>query len=285
MLYHNRKTDIMDLNQLRSISNEIRCHILKMTSEAQGGHYMSSLSSVEILTLLYWEIMQVYPDNPAHPARDRFILSKGHAAPALYAVLAEKGYFPVEELMTLRRLNGRMQGHPVSHKLPGLDASSGSLGQGLSVGIGMALAARIDELKYRVFILLGDGECQEGQVWEAAMAAAHFRLSNLVAIIDKNNLQISGPTDTVMSLGEISAKWKGFGWNVIEADGHDLKSLREAFQAAAAEQEKPVMIIASTVKGCGVPFIEHNLKYHTAPLSIEELTQAFGCLHSTGKHV
>jgi transketolase len=249
-----------------------------MTAEAGGGHYMSSFSSVEILVSLFFAERRFDARNPDDPDRDRFVLSKGHAAPLLYAVMAEAGYFPVDELKTLRKCGSRLQGHPIMHRLPGLDTSSGSLGQGISTAVGIALAGKMDKRDYRVFVLLGDGECQEGLVWEAAMSAAHFRLDNLVAIVDKNNLQISGPTEKVMSLGDLKAKWEAFGWTVIPVNGHDIADILAGFRKVPATKDKPVVLVADTIKGCGVPFIENNLKYHTAPLNEEEMRKALECL-------
>lgn len=260
------------------LAKKVRKNILWMTAEAGGGHYMSSLSSVEILLSLYFYELRYDVNNLGDPDRDRFVLSKGHAAPALYAVMAEAGYFPVEELRTLRRYGSRLQGHPVLHRLPGLESSSGSLGQGISTAVGMALAGKIEARRYRVFVLLGDGECQEGLVWEAAMAAAHFKLDNLIAIIDGNKLQISGPTDKIMSLGNLKAKWEAFGWGVINVNGHDISDLLAAYEKMKSVKNKPVALIADTVKGCGVPFIENNLNYHTVPLNEEELKKALECL-------
>ena len=188
--------------------------------------------------------------------------------------MAEYGYFPVEELITLRKCGSRLQGHPVMHRLTGLDTSSGSLGQGISTAVGIALSGKMDKRKFRVFVLLGDGECQEGIVWEAAMSAAHFRLDNLIAIIDKNNLQITGCTDKVMSLGDLKAKWEAFGWAVFDVNGHDIADLMAIFEKIKSVKNKPIALIADTIKGCGVPFIENNLHYHTAPLNSEELKKA-----------
>lgn len=263
---------------LKEIARNIRRNILLMTAEAGGGHYMSSFSSIEILVSLFFYELRLDPKHPDNPNRDRFVLSKGHAAPGLYAVMAEAGYFPKEELMTLRKSGTRLQGHPVMHRLPGLDTSSGSLGQGISTSVGIALAGKLDKRSYRVFVLLGDGECQEGIVWEAAMAAAHYQLDNLVAIIDKNNLQISGPTDKVMSLGDLASKWEAFGWAVLKANGHDFSDLLSAYKKVRSFKNKPVVIIADTIKGCGIPFIENNLNYHTAPLNEDELKNAIECL-------
>jgi len=245
-----------------------------MTAEANGGHYMSSFSCVEILVSLFFGEFHGDVNNPENPDRDRFVMSKGHAAPALYAVMAGCGYFPVEELKTLRQCGSRLQGHPVKHRLPGLDTSSGSLGQGISTAVGIALSGKMDKRKFRVFVVLGDGECQEGIVWEAAMSAAHFKLDNLIAIIDKNNLQISGPTDKVMSLGDLQAKWEAFGWAVFNVKGHDIADLQATFEKIKSVKNKPIALIAETIKGCGVPFIENNLHYHTAPLNDEELKTA-----------
>jgi transketolase len=266
------------IDKLNQIAKKLRKDILLMTAEAGGGHYMSSLSCVEILVSLFFSELHFDVNNPTDPDRDRFVLSKGHAAPALYAIMAESGYFPVEELKTLRKYGSRLQGHPVLHRLPGLETSSGSLGQGISTAVGIALAGKTDQRKYRVFVLLGDGECQEGLVWEAAMAAAHFKLNNLIALIDKNNLQISGPTDKIMSLGDLKAKWEAFGWAVLRADGHDIRNLSSVYKEMKMIKNQPIAIIADTVKGCGVSFIEHNLNYHTAPLTDKELNNALNRL-------
>ena len=270
-----RSEEIIKLNTL---AKKVRKDILLMTAEAGGGHYMSSFSSVEILVSLYFSELHYKVNNLEDPDRDRFVLSKGHAAPALYAVMAEAGYFPVDELKTLRKCGSRLQGHPVMHRLPGLDTSSGSLGQGMSMAVGIALAGKMDKRNYRTFVLLGDGECQEGLVWEAAMSAAHFKLNNLIAIIDKNNLQISGPTEKVMSLGDLKAKWEAFGWAVFNVKGHDIPDLLAAFKTIKMVKNKPIALIADTVKGCGVPFIENNLYYHTASLNKEELKKALDCV-------
>lgn len=268
-----------DLGELENIALNVRKEILLMTSEAQGGHYMSSFSCVEILVSLFFGALHVDISHPKNPLRDRFILSKGHAAPALYAVMAEAGYFPVEELKTLRKCDSRLQGHPIMHRLPCLDASSGSLGQGISTAVGIALSGKMDSLNFKVFVLLGDGECQEGIVWEAAMSAAHFKLANLIAIIDKNNLQISGCTSDIMSLGDLRAKWEAFGWEVFEVDGHNIMDLLETYNIIQSINiNKPIVIIANTIKGFGVPFIENNLQYHTAPLNEEELKMALAYL-------
>jgi transketolase len=264
---------------LNEIATRIRRNILEMTARAGSGHYMSSFSCVEILVALYFKEMQVRPADPVWLGRDRFVLGKGHAAPALYAVLAERGYFPVSELLTLRQVGSRLQGHPVrSYGLPGLDASSGSLGQGISTGVGIALAGKLDGADWRVFVVLGDGECQEGQVWEAAMAAAHFGCDNLVVIVDYNTLQSTGTVEDIMSLGDLKAKWEAFGWIVTEARGHDFGSLAGAFAGARSRGGRPHLILAHTVKGHGVSFIEGNLEYHSKPLSPDELAGALASL-------
>lgn len=260
--------------ELKDIAKKIRRHIIEMTADAGSGHYMSSLSIADIMVSLYWMVMNHFPEDPTCSDRDRFVLSKGHAAPALYAVLAERGYIPVDELKTFRKLDSRLQGHPDSHMCPGIDASTGSLGQGISTAVGMAIAGKLDKKDYRVFAILGDGECQEGSVWEAAMSAAHFKLDNLVAIIDRNTLQSDGRVDDIMSLGNLPEKWKAFGWEVFEIDGHDFNEIISALYEAGKAKDKPTAIIANTIKGKGIPFVEGNLKYHTMPLTSEELKAA-----------
>ncbi len=252
--------------RLEDKARQIRAHIIKMTAAAGSGHPGGSLSAADIVTALYFHLLRVDPQNPAWPDRDRFILSKGHAAPLLYAALAERGFFPVEELLTLRRLGSRLQGHPDMKSLPGVEVSTGSLGQGLSAGNGMALAAKLDGRDYRVFVLLGDGEIQEGMVWEAAMAAAHYRLDNVTAFLDHNGLQIDGPITEVMSPEPVADKWRAFGWDVQEIDGHDIGQIIKAVEAARQVKGKPQMIIAQTCKGKGVSFMENQVDWHgTAP--------------------
>ncbi|MEW6771187.1 MAG: transketolase [Bacillota bacterium] len=254
------------VRKLEKKAKEIRRYIILMTAAAGSGHPGGSLSATDIVTALYFAVMKLDPRRPDDPDRDRFVLSKGHAAPLLYAVLAERGFFPREELMTLRKLGSRLQGHPDMRKLPGVEMSTGSLGQGLSAANGMALAARLDGRNYRVYVLLGDGECQEGQVWEAAMAAAHYRLDNLTAFLDYNGLQIDGPVEEVMSLGPLADKWRAFGWHVIEIDGHDFAEILDAVAQAKETKGKPTMVVARTVKGKGVSFMENQVDWHgTAP--------------------
>jgi transketolase len=248
--------------ELKTVAKRLRHHIINMIGKAGSGHPGGSLSSVEIVTTLYWNVLRHRPDDPQWRDRDRFILSKGHAAPLLYAVLAECGYFPVSELTTLRRMDSRLQGHADRTATPGVEMSSGSLGQGLSFAIGVALAGRLNTQGYRVYALLGDGECDEGQVWEAAMAAAHFKVDNLVAIVDNNGLQIDGWNCDVMNLEPLNKKWEAFGWHVIEVDGHDFTQLLDAFEQAKLIKGQPTVIIAHTIKGKGVSFMENNADFH-----------------------
>ncbi len=258
------------VEELKAVAKKLRRHIITMTGKAGSGHPGGSLSSVEIVTTLYWKVLQHSPTDPQWADRDRFILSKGHVAPLLYAVLAECGYFPVAELSTLRQMDSRLQGHADRTITPGVEMSSGSLGQGLSFAIGVALAGRLNSQSYRVYVLLGDGECDEGQVWEGAMAAAHFKLDSLVAIVDNNGLQISGWNCDVMNLEPLNKKWEAFGWRVIEVDGHDLTQLFNAFEQAKLVRGQPTVIIAHTVKGKGVSFMENNPDFHgKAPSAAE----------------
>lgn len=257
--------------ELTALARKLRRHVVTMIGRAGSGHPGGSLSAVEIVASLYFRVMRHDPNNRDWPERDRFVLSKAHAAPLLYAVLAESGYFPVEELATLRQLNSRLQGHTDRRLTPGVESTSGSLGQGLSVAIGMALAARLDSLPYRVHVLLGDGECDEGQVWEAAMSAAHFGTDNLVAIIDRNKLQIDGPTCRIMDLEPFADKWRAFGWHTIETDGHDFGALIDAFDEAKTVSGKPSVIIAATTKGKGVSFMENNLDFHGKAPNAEQV--------------
>lgn len=245
-----------------------------MTGKAGSGHPGGSLSAADIVTTLYFKVLRHDPKNPRWKDRDRFILSKGHAAPILYAALAERGYIPIEELTTLRRPGSCLQGHCDMTATPGVEMSSGSLGQGLSFGIGIALAGRLDARAYRVYVLLGDGECDEGQVWEAAMASAHFKLDNMVAIIDHNEQQIDGWNYEVMNLEPLAEKWKSFGWHVIEVDGHDFAQLISAFEEAKQIKGKPTAIIAKTVKGKGVSFMERNLDFHGKAPNPEQVKKA-----------
>lgn len=251
----------LSIAELQQIARKLRRNIVTMIANTGSGHPGGSLSAVEILATLYFRILRHDPANPHWQDRDRFILSKGHAAPVLYATLAETGYFPVEELMTLRKLGSRLQGHTDS-AIPGVEMSAGSLGQGLSFSIGCALAARLDKKPSRIYALLGDGECDEGQVWEAAMAAAHYKLDNLVAIVDRNGIQLDGWTKDIMDTEPIPEKWRAFGWHVIDIDGHDFNQLTEAFEHAKTVKRQPTVIVARTIKGKGVSFMENNVDFH-----------------------
>ncbi len=250
------------LKEMEAIAKRLRRHIISMTGKAGSGHPGGSLSAVEIVTALYFKVLRHKPQDPCWSDRDRFILSKGHAAPLLYAVLAECGYLPVEELSSLRQLDSRLQGHTDCVVTPGVEMSAGALGQGLSFAIGVALAGRLNSQGYRVHVLLGDGECDEGQVWEAAMAAAHFKVDNLVAIVDNNGQQLDGWNRDVMSLDPFGQKWQAFGWQVIEVDGHDLAHLIGAFDQTKLVRGQPTVIIAHTIKGKGVSFMENNPDFH-----------------------
>jgi len=255
---------------LEEIAKILRRHVITMTARAGSGHPGGSLSATDIVTALFFRVLRYRPSEPCWSERDRFILSKGHAAPLLYAALAESGYFPLEELSTLRRLDSRLQGHTDRTCTPGVEMSSGSLGQGLSFGIGAALAARLNSQSYRVYVLLGDGECDEGQVWEAAMAAAHFKVENLVAIVDHNKQQIDGWNWEVMNLEPLGEKWRSFGWRVIEIDGHDFDQILAAFEQAELVKGQPTVIIAHTTKGKGVSFMENNPEFHGRAATPEE---------------
>ncbi len=254
-----------ELLRLKEIALNTRKVILEALAEAGSGHPGGSLSAVELLVTLYFRIMKHDPKNPKWEERDRFFLSKGHAAPLLYAILAQAGYFPVEELMTLRKMGSRLQGHP-NMELPGVEAPAGSEGIGLSIGVGTSLAAKLDRRGYRTFVLMGDGEQQEGEVWEAAMTASKYKLDNLTAVIDRNGIQQDGLTEQIMPLEPLAAKWRAFNWNVIEVDGYDYLQLIEAFRLAEGVKNRPTVIIAHTVKGKGISFMEWSPHYHgTAP--------------------
>jgi len=259
----NKATRLESVDELEVMAKKLRRHIIEMIGRAGSGHPGGSLSAADIVTCLYFNVLRHDPVNPKWPDRDRFILSKGHAAPVLYSALAECGYIPVESLLTLRKLNSILQGHADSHHTPGVELTAGSLGQGLSFSVGVALAGRLRSSKtYRVYTLLGDGECDEGQVWEAAMSAAHFKVDNLTAIVDNNGLQIDGWNKDVMNLDPLNDKWKAFGWNVIDVNGHSIPQLLEAFKEAQSVKGKPSMIIAHTVKGKGVSFMENQAGFH-----------------------
>jgi transketolase len=265
---------VPDAIELQEIARQVRLDIVDMLHKAGSGHLGGSLSAADILVALFFAEMRTRPGDLCWPHRDRFILSKGHGAPALYAVLARLGYFPREELATLRRFGSRLQGHPDSGCTPGVEIPTGSLGQGLSIANGLALAARLNRLDSRIFILMGDGEIQEGQIWEAAMSAAHYGLDNLTALVDRNRLQIDGRTAEVMSVEPLAAKWRAFGWHTLEVDGHNIPELLEAFQACRGVAGRPSVIIAHTVKGKGVSVFEDKAKYHGVAPNDEEYQQA-----------
>lgn len=252
----------MKIAELKELAKKIRINILDEVYTSQSGHLGGSFSATDILTVLYFEVMDFTKENANSTDRDRFVLSKGHAAPLLYAILAEKGVIEKEELYTLRKLHSRLQGHPNMNDLDGIDMSTGSLGQGTSVSVGMALANRLDKNTHRIYALLGDGETEEGQVWEAAMAAGHYKLDNLCWVIDNNGLQIDGRCEDVIGPGPFEAKFEAFGWNVITVDGHDYEALKNAFEQAKEYKWKPTCIVAKTVKGKGVSFMENQAGWH-----------------------
>ncbi|MGH9674552.1 MAG: transketolase [Bryobacteraceae bacterium] len=260
---------------LVAMTKKIRRHIVEMTGAAKSGHPGGSLSAVEILVTLYFGgVLRHDPRNPNWPDRDRFLLSKGHACPVLYAVMAEAGYTPVDQLKTLRKLGSIYQGHPDRRFIPALEASTGSLGQGLSLALGMGLAARLDGRPTRTYVVLGDGENQEGQIWEAAMFGAYHHVDNVVAIVDYNKIQLDGFVKDIMELEPLADKWRAFGWHTIEIDGHSIPALMDAWAEAARTQGKPTVVIAHTVKGKGVSFMENNPKFHGVAPTAEEVTKA-----------
>jgi len=267
-------TTSMSFDDLALKAKKLRRHVVQMIGKASSGHPGGSLSAADIITVLYFKEMSHRAEDPRWQDRDRFILSKGHAAPVLYAALAECGYFPIAELDTLRAHGSCLQGHCDMTLTPGIELSAGSLGQGLSFGIGTALAGRLNCTDYRVYVLLGDGECDEGQVWEAAMASAHYKLDNLTAIVDYNKLQIDGWNRDVMNLEPLAEKWHAFGWHVIEVDGHNLPNIFNAFEEAKKVKGKPAVILAHTTKGKGVSFMENQVSYHGKAPSLEQVAKA-----------
>jgi transketolase len=260
---------------LKEIARSLRLDILDTTTRAGSGHPSSSFSSVEIVTAIYFGgILRYRPQDPWWPERDRFIMSKGHAAPLLYPALARAGYFPHDEIRRLRQINSPVQGHPVYRLMPGVEATTGSLGQGLSLGVGHVLGGRLNKLDYRVYVLMGDGECEAGQVWEAAMAAAHFKTDRLTAIVDYNKYQETGPISREMALEPLVDKWRGFGWSVSEVDGHDIPALIEALQGVRKVVGQPSILIAHTIKGKGVSFVEADFTFHGRALTPEQAVRA-----------
>jgi transketolase len=266
------------LTELEDLARLTRRDLLEMIYLAGSGHPGGSCSVVEILVALFGEVMKHDPMNPTWSQRDHFILSKGHACPTLYAIMARLGYFPVEELKTLRKIGARLQAHPDSKRLPGIEVSTGSLGQGLSVGVGMALYEKMEHHPNRTFVVLGDGECDEGQVWEAALSAAHYKLNNLTAIVDWNKVQLDGPTSEVMNLGDLPAKWAAFGWHVRTIDGHNLEELINVL-SLPSEGNKPLAVIANTIKGKGVSFMEGKAEWHGKAPNAEQLKRALAELN------
>ena len=265
---------ISSVPELPAVAKRVRRSIVEMIGAAKSGHPGGSLSAVEILVTLYFDVMRHDPRRPDWPDRDRFILSKGHACPVLYAVLAEAGYTPKDQLMTLRKLGSMYQGHPDKRFLPLLEASTGSLGQGLSLAVGMGLAARLDGRDSRTYVVLGDGEIQEGQIWESAMFAAFHHVDNIVAIVDYNKIQLDGFVKDILDLEPLADKWISFGWHTLVIDGHDLDAVRAAFAEAAATKGKPTVIIANTIKGKGVSFMENNPKFHGVAPNADEVRLA-----------
>lgn len=269
--------------ELQRKANEVRKGIIASTHSAKAGHPGGSLSAADIFTFLYFEEMNVDPKNPSWEDRDRFVLSKGHTAPGLYAALAHKGFFPVEDLLTLRKVGSYLQGHPSMKSVPGVDMSTGSLGQGISTAVGMALAGKMDGKDYRVYTVLGDGEIQEGQVWEAAMMAGHKKLDNLVAVVDNNGLQIDGDVSDVCSPYPIDEKFAAFGWHTINIDAHDFDAIRAAFNEAKEIKGQPTVIIAKSIKGKGVSFMENEVSWHGVAPNDEQYEKAMAELQEAGE--
>lgn len=272
--------DKAKITELKELATNVRISAVTAVHSAASGHPGGSLSIADVLTLLYFEVMNIDPKNPKNPDRDRFVLSKGHCSPALYGVLAERGFFPKEDIKTFRKTGSYLQGHPDMKAIPGVDMSSGSLGQGICCANGMALAGKIDNKDYRVYTILGDGELEEGQVWEAAMYAAHYKLDNLTAFVDFNGLQIDGNVADVMSPLPIDEKFKAFGWNVIVCDGHDFEALLSSINEAKATKGKPTVIILRTIKGKGVSFMENNAGWHGSAPNDEQYAQAMDELNT-----
>ena len=270
-----------DVRELERCAAEVRLQIVKAMGPDKFHHFGGSLSIVDLMVALYYRQMRYRPEEPDWPERDRFVLSKGHGVPALYVCLARCGFFPAEELDTLKQFGSSLQGHPDMRKTCGLEANTGSLGMGLSVANGLALAGRSRGLSYRVYALLGDGECQEGQVWEAAMTSAHYRLDNLTVLVDRNELQAMGKTEERMGVEPLADKWRAFGWEASETDGHDIGAICRALDEAAAVRGKPSAIVAHTVKGKGVPFMEGQAGFHNAVITAEQFREAEAALEST----
>lgn len=271
---------ITDIGKLKKIANEIRIDVIKMVADAASGHPGGPLGLADIFAVLYFNVLNHDPKKPMWKDRDRLILSNGHVCAVRYAAMAESGFFKKQELMTFRKLHSRLQGHPSRADFPEMESSTGSLGQGLSVAIGMALAAKVDKKEYNVYCSLGDGECEEGQIWEAAMAASHYKLDNIIAFVDRNYLQISGDTEDIISLDPLHEKFKAFGWNVLNANGHDFKEIIKSFEEAKNSKDKPAVIIFKTRMGKGVSFMENKAEWHgkaptkeQAEIALKELSK------------
>ena len=271
----------LSIRELKKYAAKVRMHVIDEVYSAASGHPGGSLSCTDILTALYFREMRVDPKQPLWEDRDRFVLSKGHCSPALYAVLAEKGFFPKEDLLTFRKIDSYLEGHPSMRSVPGVDMSTGSLGQGISAAVGMAMAGKLDKKDYRVYAILGDGELQEGQVWEASMAAAHYKLDNLTAFLDYNGLQIDGKITDVMSPEPVAGKFESFGWNVLKVDGHDIEKIIETINQAKDTKGKPTIIIATTIKGKGVSFMENQASWHGTAPNKEQRDQAIAELNKS----
>jgi transketolase len=273
------------IHSLQIKAYELRKDVIEMIYNAGSGHPGGSLSLAEIITVLYWQVMQVDPLNPDWEDRDRLVLSKGHAAPIVYAALANKGYFKKDLLVTLRHLNSILQGHPDARKTPGLDMTTGSLGQGLSAGLGMALGAKQADKGFNVYVVLSDGELEEGMIWEAAMASSHYKVDNLTAIVDYNNLQVDGQVNMVMNIEPLADKWRAFGWEVITLDGHTIKDLLAAFEIRKSVKNKPMVLICKTTKGKGVSYMENVMEWHASPITDELRDKAIHDLGQTLKSI
>jgi transketolase len=276
---------VNEIKKLKLIANTIRRDVIQMLEEAKSGHSAGSIGLADIFTALYFNVLYHDPKDPDWEDRDRFVLSNGHVCPVLYAALANAGYFPKEELMTLRKLGSRLQGHPHRGSLPGIENSSGPLGQGFSIAVGMAIVAKRERKRWRVYCVVSDGEQQEGQVWEAAMLASKYGLGNLTAIMDRNNIQIDGFTEEVNPIEPIVAKYRSFGWNVIEVDGHNIKKLIDACEESKAVYGRPTMIIAHTIPGKGIPFMEFLAEWHGKTPTKEEADEAYKLLDTARKEV
>lgn len=272
------ETEVDYIQYLETKAKMIRRSIATMFGKAGGGHFGGSLSSADIITALYYRLMRIRPKEPKWSDRDRFILSKGHSCPALYAVLADKGYFTPEVLDTFEKINSPLTMHPDMDMVSGVDMSTGSMGHGLSIGVGMALAGKLDKKSYRVFVLMGDGETQEGSVWEAAMAGFHYHLDNLIAIVDRNRLSVDGFVEEIMSIEPVVKRWESFGWVVRQINGHKMKEIVEVLEKVPLKKGKPTAIIAQTVKGKGVPFMENRREWHRKDITKEEIQEALKAL-------